>query len=493
MTDSPRDTSDLTKLGYISHLDIYRDHTRMFVMPGYVSENGFGGNANGLKTYDIQDIAVSSNTILYALGKKSDGTGSKLFEKRTTDNEWIVPVTFFSAANEGSDDLVAKPFLATGLDAGLVYYPVQLSGQIRLARIDGSSYSNSWSAVSVGTASATDRLNHIQAPNGNFYFFTPNFSGVHLIQTSGVTADAKSTALGVTDIAEGDYTVSIAGFNSGRFARNLIWDNASLLADQNNAIGRGVPKVAGSIAGTYVYAIDEFMTASSINDFLDNGRSRMSVKMLLGETVETMYALDAVQDSTNDLYPTKGRWRDSVTWYAKAKLNDTETKAGIWAIGKADSLSQIGVSVLLDTSSLGDVRNARWIGNTCWLINHSGDKSVSRLADLTTGTYNVPATIETLIYGADSPYQKELKGISIVTEDLPSGGSVVCSYRIDEDSAWTTMGTSDTTGKRRHSFTKANGTPIGKFQEIQFKIVITGKTAIKNIRVDLVETDNLPY
>jgi hypothetical protein len=124
---------------------------------------------------------------------------------------------------------------------------------------------------------------------------------------------------------------------------------------------------------------------------------------------------------------------------------------------------------------------------------HGGDGSVSRLDNFETGTYNVPATIETLIYGADSPYQKELKGVSIVTEDLPSGGSVVCSYRTDEDSAWTTMGTSDETGKRRHSFTKAGGTPIGKFQEIQFKFVITGKTSVKNIRVDIEETDNLPY
>jgi hypothetical protein len=83
--------------------------------------------------------------------------------------------------------------------------------------------------------------------------------------------------------------------------------------------------------------------------------------------------------------------------------------------------------------------------------------------------------------------------VSVVTEDLPSGGSVVCSYRKDEDDAWTTMGTSNTEGTRKHNFTKANGTPIGRFQEIQFKIVITGKTAVKNILVAIEETDDLPF
>jgi hypothetical protein len=126
-------------------------------------------------------------------------------------------------------------------------------------------------------------------------------------------------------------------------------------------------------------------------------------------------------------------------------------------------------------------------------IAHSTDGSVSRLDNFETGTYNVPATIETLIYGADSPYLKQLKGLSVVTENLPASGSVVCYYRTDEDSSWTTMGTSSVTGKQKHSFTKANGTPIGRFQEIQFKIVITGKVTVKNIFVAIEETEDLPF
>jgi len=64
-------------------------------------------------------------------------------------------------------------------------------------------------------------------------------------------------------------------------------------------------------------------------------------------------------------------------------------------------------------------------------------------------------------------------------------------YRTEPDGSWVSLGTS-TSGKK-HNFTRANGVPIGKFQEIQFRIIATGKIVITGLSVGLSESDDLPY
>jgi hypothetical protein len=230
---------------------------------------------------------------------------------------------------------------------------------------------------------------------------------------------------------------------------------------------------------------------------IGNGIASVGVSLISGESVVKLWektGFIGARFTENDIIPIKGGYTSTMLAHVRMATNvaKTEYLSGVFAIGRNNINSSISVSQLLDTSSLGVIENVYNSGRRFYFA-HSNDGSVSRLQRFDTGTYDVPATIETLIYGADSPFLKELNGISVITEDLPSGGSVVCSYRTDEDSAWTTMGTSNTTGTRKHNFTKANGTPIGRFQEIQFRIVITGKTSVKNIMVAVTETDDLPF
>ncbi len=490
MSDSPRDTSNLTKLAYISHLDIYRDPNRMFVMPGFESFSGYDGDPVGIKVYDPQDVAFFDETNVILLAKKSDGTGSKLFQAASTETQWKNPVSY--STNEGADNLIPRPFLA--ILGGISYYPVNVSSTLRIARIDFSTYSNSWTAASSENATGGNKTNYIQAtPANNTYFYT-HAGSINRLETSGVTWNFKSSATTVRDLTTSDYTVGITGSVAGPSGRVLIWDDASLLADQRNNLGGGRPRAIGAPSQTFTVIMDEYLVGSG-EESTTNGISQMTVRALVGETQDSIYRVRGFRNAANDIYSVKTGYKNMMTWYAYYATNSggSAFENGVWAFGKGEMDSQMGVSKLIDTSSLGAVRQARWIGDNCWFINHSGDGSVSRLQRFDTGTYDVPATIETLIYGADSPYLKELNGISIVTENLPSGGSVVVSYRTDEDNTWTTMGTSDTAGKQKHNFTKANGTPIGRFQEIQFRIVITGKTAVKNIMVAVTETDDLSF
>jgi hypothetical protein len=464
----------------------------MYVMPGYESFNGFDGDPVGIKVYQPQDIALIGTNNKMLLTKKLDGTGSKLFQCDANETEWRQNTFYAGGTREGSDNLVAQPFLA--IIGALSYFPIQDgSSFLRIARFDNVGYSNSWTSTS-GYAFPDQRFEYISdSPNGLTYFYQRGFSNLSSLANSGVSWDTKTTAVGVGDIAAGDYTIAIGG-NIRSTGRNLLWDNASLLADQNNNLGFGSVRACGVPSQLPAFAMQENLTFTGAFD-QDNGLSAMSVKVLEGESVNTVYRKRGFRRDANDMYAVKANYKDTFSWYARFATNasGTEVDHGVWAFGKGSINSQMGVSKLLDTATLGSIRRIRWFGDSCYFINHSGDGSVSRLHNFETGTYDVPATIETLIYGADSPYLKELNGISIVTENLPSGGSVVCSYRTDEDDAWVELGTSNTVGKQRHSFTKANGNVIGRFQEIQFKIVITGKTAVKNIMVAVTETDDLPF
>ena len=91
MTDDIRNLSDQTKFAYLSHLDIYRDQGSVFTMPGYVAENGFDGDPEGVKTHDLRAFYFSSTPNIYAVGTKADGTGSKLFQRDFGETEWKVP------------------------------------------------------------------------------------------------------------------------------------------------------------------------------------------------------------------------------------------------------------------------------------------------------------------------------------------------------------------------------------------------------------------
>jgi hypothetical protein len=491
MAHNKRDTSDLTKLGLISHLDIYRDHSEMHVMPGFVSDNGFDGSATGLKTYKIQNFTQAFG-ILYGLGTKSDGTGSKVLQRTITDSEWKVPTTVAFQA-EGSHNLASKPFFIYDDIVGDFYYPVIVGTAQRMARLGFSSnaFAGGYEDWQAWLGSVTSGyLYSVKSFNGKFYTTKGGFQGISEIGSTGVTVNAKTTALFPRTLAVGDYTMGIFGVQSNpRESRCLIWDSASLLADQN--VRMGAEQVEASGFPNNIYAAVSVAAPQALET---NGKSFMSVRVLEGESARVLYRIDAPTATNQATHDMNDYYYNSMLWYGRVPTNAAGTTftEGVWALGSGGIGGQFGVSLLLDTTNLGLVERASVFGFGMYFA-HDGDGSVSRLDNFETGTYNVPATIETLIYGADSPYQKELKGVSIVTEDLPSGGSVVCSYRTDEDSAWTTMGTSDTAGKQRHSFTKANGTPIGKFQEIQFKFVITGKTSVKNIRVDIIETSDLPY
>lgn len=459
-------------------------------MPGFVSDNAYGGSATGLKTYDIRNFAQFGSIIL-GLGTKSDGTGSKIFQKNIgVDSEWQDGSSSLGLDDEGTDDLIEHPFFVYLNGA---YYPVKSGSATNVAKIvfntyDGT-FSSSW-LVSQPTG-AFGYTHIIEAFNGAYYATKGGVAtGISQVSTSSVTQTVKSTAINPRSITSGDYAIGIAGtLSDPREARVLIWDAASLLVDQNVRLGSESVVAIGFPNSVYTTVSSPARIALETN-----GRTSMNVRVLSGETPQLIYRLESPTETNFAQHDINDYYQNAMLWYSRNPINSDgdEFVQGVWACGSGSANSQFGVSMLLDTSSLGLVERAKVFGTSIYFA-HNSDGSVSRLDDFETGTFDIPGYIETLFYGADTPFQKQLEGVSVVTENLPSGGTVEVQYRTDENNTWTSLGTSDTDGKQVHNFTRANGTPIGKFREIQFKIILTGKIALKSYLVSITEEDDLPF
>jgi len=492
MTHNNRDTSDLTKSSFIAHLDIYRENSRAFVMPGFVSDNAFGGSATGLKVYDVRNFGDIGTEQIYCLGTKLDGTGSKIFERDITGSEWRVPTNVTAFAGEGSANLISHPFFWYDGSADF-YYPVTNVAAAAVAKHGGNAIANyeaTWFASWLSSVPSGYTYNVRGFNNTEYLVKGGSRTGISSINSSTITVDAKTTALLPRTIASGDYTIGIFGvFNTPRESRGLIWDAASLLADQNIRVGADTVGVAG-------FPNNVFCTVSvpSFRTLETNGKSFMNVRMISGESAQLLYEITAPTITNQSIHDLNDYYGNSMLWYGRVPTNagGTTFKEGIWAVGSGSAASQFGVSMLLDTTTLGLVERGKVFGSGMYFA-HNADGSVSRLGNFETGTFDIPAYIETLFYGADTPFQKQLEGISVITENLPAGGTVEVQYRFDENSAFVSMGVSDTDDKQVHNFTKVAGVPIGKFKEIQFKIILVGKIALKSYLVSTTEEDDLSF
>jgi len=491
MTHNNRDTSDLTKSSFIAHLDIYRENHRAYVMPGFMSFNAYNGTATGLKTHDVRNFAQFSDYV-FALGTRSDGTGSKVFEFNIgTDSEWSNATTFEFHA-EGAQNLIDNPFFTVQGGNG-AFFPVTDGTGTDIARVQSNVYNGTWfnnwlTIVPAGNLAYTYT---VVGFDGRIYLVKGGSgSGLSEITTSTVTTNAKTTSLTPLAATSGDYSIGIAGVNSSpRTSRVLLWDSASLLADQNIRLGSESVRVIGFPNNVYTtVGFPSFQTVET------NGVAQMNVRVLQGESAQLLYKLNAPTTTGMRQHDINEYYFNSMLWYARIPTNaaGTEFVGGVWAAGAGSASSQFGVSMLLNTSTLGLVERAVQIGQSTFFA-HNSDGSVSRLGDFETGTFDVPGYIETLFYGSDTPLLKQLEGVSVVTENLPVGGTVEVQYRTDENTAFTSMGTSDTDDKQVHNFTKVAGVPIGKFREIQFKIILTGKIALKSYLVSTTENDDLSF
>ena len=482
MSDDIR-SHDLSKCAYVSHFDIYCDKHRLIPFPGYTADQDFSGT-DGLKTYNLANFVWNDGT-WYCVGTKSDNTGSKLFSKVTAETaEWSAV-----ASGEGTDNLIPRTMLA--YDQGKLWFQTTATTNTYLS-IHQLSVGTTDKDTTISTSVATLPYVVEYAFDDEYYSNTGE-RDILKIDNTTITDPIKTTSGYVTDIQSGDEQLGIMTYRFFPFkAQLLLWDSGSILIDRKIEFGNGRESALGYPSGTWVAAIAENLVSHSENDDLANGTYALAIKRASAVGgARTMFRMESKTLTNAKLTPSRSKYRDSMLFYARVPQDATPTtyKEGIFAVGKCKDDSPLAVSVLLDTGTLGSVEGYYSEGNHHYFA-HGGDGSVSRLSPRS-GTFDITAVYETLMFGHDIPQKKTLKRITVNTEDLPASATVVMKYRLDEDDAFTTMATSSTDGDERHTFTSAAGVPIGGFQEIQFRLEVLGNVAVKGIELDLEVIEDL--
>jgi hypothetical protein len=446
-------------------------------------------DADGLTEHNIR--AFFYDGTMRAVGYKEDGTGSKLFEKGApTDAGWEA-----TDNGEGADDLFLNTFLVR--NGGTSWFATTSGTTTYLAKNDGTVTTDKAATLAGALLESTnDYLLSEQALDGNYYANTGNDDLIAL-GTSAVTDPICATIDTVTDLQQGDAQLAFVGYNTfphtGVFS---IWD---LTANPNEtlyryALGMGIPRAVGKIGSQWGVVMDEGIGLGSQSQLAEttNGVYGMNVALVSGAEVRSHARIEAATNTNGKIVSSRGTHRDAMLFYARLAQDAVPSvyKEGIWAFG-LNKRGMPALSLLLDTSSLGSIEKHYPVGYHHFFA-HAGDGSVSRLDSLT-GTYDETCVWESLCFGADSPYRKGLDGVTVATDPLPVGGSVVLKYRTTPYAGWATLGSSTEDGRTSHTFTRIDGVPIGSFPEIQFRLETIGSAGVRGFFVNLTELDDLAY
>lgn len=489
ITDDIR-SGDYSKCAHVSHFDIYTDKNRLIQMPGYVADqNTVAGGADDLQNYNIKAFDYNSGTF-YCVGTKSNGTGTKFFSKATAETaSWTA-----ETGGEGTYDLADNTHLDAVSSSGRLYCVTNNGGNTYLSYLQLGGGPVTDGAATLAT-SITTLPTVLEYGFDDTHYLNTGADDVASISGGTVTDPAKDTAIYVTDIQSGDEQIGIMGYRFYPYkSQLLLWDSGSSLIDQKIEFGTGRESVLGNPSGVWVAAISENLISSTAFDDEANGRYDLVIKRAALGGAREMVRLSAATNTNGALKPIREKYKGAMLFYARIPQDATPTtyKEGVWAVGQNQEDSPLALSLLLDTSGLGSMEGVNVLSKH-FFFAHGGDGSVSRLDAFDDGTFDVDAEYQTLMFGSDTPNLKELNGVGVLTEDLPSGASVTAYYRFDEDDSWTSLGSSSTTGDEKHQFTRPSGVSIGKFREIQFRIVVSGGVDIKSIIVSIEELDDLGF
>lgn len=171
---------------------------------------------------------------------------------------------------------------------------------------------------------------------------------------------------------------------------------------------------------------------------------------------------------------------------------DAKNYTGIWVVGRHEVGSPFAVTMAykIDTDASSDQIQGFNIFQDYLFVAHSSDGSVDRTNDQ---EVYPTAIYESYIFtGDDSSQTKKLLRATVFVEPQPSGGTFTLKYKRDAESSWTTIFTDSTENQIRHTSVniESDGSNLGLFKEVQFRIESTGGTVITGLKFSYEEIDD---
>ena len=458
--------------------------------PYRTSEDGDSAASTSQKQNFQIALRTGTTYSLYSLGVKSGAaTAEVLYKDLTTggsndldDATWSTPTNNQSSSGAANFDLFLY-YKTAGLIIG-----ARAGTNLWAFSPSGSAWSDSWQALTY--TNIAQGIVHSKDDIAYFPYDNKIASYNHTGTVWNATALTLPSHFYVTSICEyGNYlAIACAPLNAVGKSHVFLWDRDSTLVTLSESIdwGEGSLRVLHEIEGSLVGAS---LYGSNSTRFKD----RVVFKSSTGYGAKEFLTL---QGGTTTYLPIAKQKIDNRLWFMMSISLGGSTREGVWSIGKNE---EGGFSVLHERTPNGDTaltspvfKNFFIIGD--YLFQSYVDNSAYVLFKTNDQESYPTAIYETVIFNAgDASQKKDLAGLAVSHEALASGAQVVVKYKVDEDSSWTTLLTSDTDDAISADISSlATNMPKG-YKEVHYRIESTGGAVVTGLMFDQEITGGRSY
>ncbi len=478
--DIRRSLKNQNIFAYMENFDNRSDMNRLAPNYSIVKDGGNYANSYNLSAfaYDNYDSAI------WGLGATQLMYLATPFSTSQTWSASVFPGNFSNANTEAG-------VLTVGND---VYWIYNNNKVAKFHNTGGGTGSFTLTfATFPNAASGQNTAQAITAPltmgkDANIYFGIIDNSGTP--QLMKLTTAGSLQAMGLVPI---QYTLSslcqyanylTLGCYSNDINKNsvsFLWDYSSV--DITDQIDCGVGKVKGvaNLEGG-ILVVSESVDLPTATSFASKSlifqHYTGSIRPLV--TIKGQDSIGAIFQTSSQTYNLNIRVQNNIAYFPCQFTFDTGSnhayKYGIVKFGRRDSSSPLSFTVdAINGNETGEIWGCLYVGKYVIYSSYTDSTHTSVFTSLPTA-YST-AKIETITYnGGDISVSKKLIAFATYCEPLLAGQSISVYYRIQGQTAWTTMYVHSNIGECSHiaRINEPDGSNFPDLNEITFRIVSAG-------------------
>lgn len=472
--------SSATAFAISKHFDIFSHPNRLTPYRSFEADANDGSTSDGMKQYAVQDFLYAHTTArLWGLGQKTAKT--KIFYKAdATQGNWSLPS---SAEGNGAIQngclTEYKDYLWGFQGTNQVFKFGTLSGSPSITDSAGTTASTITS-VAQGIIGKDDNL------------YLP-YNNVLMRVTSGGTVNDNvlvlPTDLKIVSLTRyGNYLAvgcaPILSFNGKSVV--FLWNYTSSDVQETIDWGEGDLRILENIEGMLVGITDRYL-----NNSTGAGRGSLIIQVYSQGSPGVLKEV-FTQKLTGKTIPLSKAVKNNRLFFAAKIFTNaagTEYDEGIWSFGRKNANYPWALTLdLIDENINTSGIQSIGVAGNFFFIAHSADGSIDKTDDAVTYAFTSIYESQTFNYG-DVRTLKKLMKFSLFTVPLPTSSSVTVKYKVNSDSAWTTIGTFNTLNGVYRDFIAIEATDIAfaTGHEFKFRLESLGGAEITGFLMETAE------
>lgn len=430
-----------------------------------------------------------TGTILYGLGLKTSTLRAQIYQKTGVTGSWAESTTATSAT---ISNFIGNTFI---IYKGYTYQIIAANSLDRWQI--GGTYTDAYQAVPFtaftdGSGCTTQAIIHGKNDTMYFgYYSSSNGSRIFSLNNTTPTVNAFQlpTNMIVTAVTEyGSYlaiacrpaTTSSSSISGPGSSKVFLWDLVSSTATDVVDFGYGDLWALANVGG-YLVGV---MNGASSSDITFT-KKRVHIKTYAGGAVQLFKTLEDDGLEIAGLVGYKPFIANQNGISFGLYSTGSKVPTGIYTFSRPNETYPFAVTcerLIHNTTAITSFVGMIRVGDVMFTAyNHVAGTSsnVGRTND--TASYTNTSVYESQRFGTENTrIKKNVIGVTVNHEYLPSGASVVVKYKKDAETSWTTIFTSDTDNALYYSAKNitSSGAIIPEFREIQFRIESTGGAVI---------------